>query len=125
MIDHFWRAAAAGRLLLRRCTSCKVLEHPAQATDVCGGCHGTEFEDVLADGRGRVYTWILSRHPNRPDEQPRIVAVIELEEGVRLVSNVIDVEPQAMRNELPVEVCFVERDGRVLPQFRPLTGEPA
>lgn len=120
MTDPFWLGVADERLLLRRCVSCKVLQHPPHVTAICGGCHGDEFEDVPADGRGRVYTWIISRHPNRPDDEPRIVAVIELEEGVRLVSNVIDVDVAAMRNELPVEVCFVERDGRVLPQFRPV-----
>jgi uncharacterized OB-fold protein len=70
-----------------------------------------------------VYTWIKSIHPTRPDDTPRITAVIELEEGVRLVSTVIEVDAVAMRNDMPVEVCFIDRGGVRLPAFRPVSGE--
>ena len=70
-------------------------------------------------GRGRVYSWIVSHHPTQPDAAPRIVVLVELEEGVRLVSNLHGIDPVDVRNDMPVEVCFVAFDGVVLPQFGP------
>jgi len=121
-MEYFWKGVANDELLLRRCVTCQVPQHPAQATTVCPTCHGTDFEEFPAGGRGTVYTWIVSIHPTKPDGAPRIIAVIELAEGPRLVSNVIDVDIAAMRNELPVTVCFAERDGLRIPQFRPAEG---
>jgi uncharacterized protein len=117
--EYFWKGVANDELLLRRCVTCKVAQHPAHATAVCPTCHGFDFEHFPASGHGTVYTWIKSIHPTKPDDAPRIIAVIELAEGPRLVSNVIDVDVAAMRNEMPVTVCFVEHDGVKLPQFRP------
>lgn len=122
-VEYFWKGVANDELLLRRCVTCKITQHPAQATAICPICHGTEFEQSPAGGRGTVYTWIKSIHPTRPDDTPRITAVIELEEGVRLVSTVIEVDAVAMRNDMPVEVCFIDRDGVRLPAFRPVHGE--
>lgn len=122
-LEYFWKGVANDELLLRRCVTCKVAQHPAQATTVCPTCHGFDFEQFPASGRGTVYTWIKSVHPTKPDTDPRIAAVIELEEGPRLVSNVVDVDIAAMRNDMPVLVCFVERDGLKLPQFRPVREE--
>jgi len=117
--EYFWKGVANNELLLRRCLTCKVAQHPAQTTAVCGSCHGFDFEQFPASGFGTVYTWIVSTHPTKPDDSPRVVALIELAEGVRLVSNVIDVDIAAIRNEMPVVVCFTEYNGLKLPQFRP------
>lgn len=119
-VEYFWKGAAGGRLLLRRCSGCALVQHPAQSTPLCGTCHGTAFEEFPASGRGTVYTWIVSIHPGGGGAEPRIAAVIELAEGVRLVSNVVGVDAAAMRNGMAVEVCFVERADVVLPQFRPV-----
>jgi uncharacterized OB-fold protein len=61
---------------------------------------------------------VLSHHPTEPDAAPRIVALVELDEGVRVVSNVIDASPEDVNNELPVELTFVTYDDVTLPQFR-------
>ena len=74
-------------------------------------------------GRGKVQSWIVSRHPTEPDDAPRIVALIDLEEGVRLVSNLQDVEIADVENDMPVEVVFADIDGFTLPQFRAARGE--
>lgn len=117
----FWEGVAQRKLLLRRCTSCGTLQHPP--TPMCGRCHGLEWDDQEATGRGTVYTWIVSHHPSEPDAEPRIVVLVELEEGVRLVSNLQGVAPEDVRNDLPVEVTFQELEGGVvLPQFVPAGG---
>jgi uncharacterized OB-fold protein len=64
----------------------------------------------------------VSHHPKRTDETdetPRIVALVQLEEGVRLVSNLRDIDPQDVKNDMEVEVSFAEVGGVRLPQFRP------
>ena len=66
-----------------------------------------------------MHSWIVSRHPTEPDDAPRIVALVDLEEGVRLVSNLQDVDPAHVENDMPVEVVFADVDGFTLPQFRP------
>ena len=115
----FWEGVRQHKLLLRRCAGCGTLQHPP--TPMCGSCHGLEWVDHEASGRGTVYTWIVSHHPSEPDATPRIVALIELEEGVRLVSNLQGVSPDDVRNDMAVSVTFEELDGGVvLPQFVPV-----
>jgi uncharacterized OB-fold protein len=86
---------------------------------MCPVCGSLEWTVQEASGRGTVHSWIVSRHPSDPDELPRVVALVELEEGVRLVSNLQDVEPDQVTNDMAVEVLFKEVDGVTLPQFRP------
>jgi hypothetical protein len=86
---------------------------------MCPNCGSLEWDTQEASGRGTVHSWIVSRHPTEPDDEPRIVALVELEEGVRLVSNLQEVEESQVWNDMPVEVMFVEIDQVALPQFRP------
>ncbi|MEX2480678.1 MAG: OB-fold domain-containing protein [Gammaproteobacteria bacterium] len=115
--DYFWAGTRAGRLLLQKCSACGRLRHPP--VPMCAACHSLRWAPHAACGRGTVHTWIISRHPSEPQAAPRLVAVIELEEGVRLVSNLTHIVPAEVRIDMPVELCFAEQDGRVLPQFRP------
>jgi len=113
----FWEGAAEGKLLLQWCTGCDTVRHPP--SPMCPRCHSLAWEAREASGRGTVYSWVLSHHPTAGDPTPRIVVLVELAEGVRLVSNLAGVEPSAVRNDMAVEVFF-ERFGDVtLPQFRP------
>jgi uncharacterized OB-fold protein len=82
------------------------------------------WEAFEASGRGTIHSWIVSRHPTDPDDEARIVALVDLEEGVRLVSNVTDAPAGAVGNGMPVEVVFRKVDGTPLPQFR-LAQQPA
>lgn len=116
---YFWEGVKDRTLLLRRCAGCGELQHPP--TPMCGNCHSLEWETQKATGRGTVYSWIVSKHPSLPDEvEPRIVALIELDEGVRLVSNLIQIESADVHNGMAVEVTFVEDGDAVLPQFVPV-----
>lgn len=116
---YFWDGVRDRTLLLRRCTGCGELQHPP--TPMCGNCHSLEWETQKATGRGVVYSWIVSKHPTLPDEEPRIVALVELDEGVRLVSNLVGIDAAEVRNNMTVEVSFVDYgDDVVLPQFAPV-----
>ena len=120
--EFFWEGARQGRLLLRACAGCARLAH--LPVPMCPHCHSLAWTERQASGRGCLYSWILARHPAKPDEPPRIVALVELEEGVRLVSNLRDADPAALSVGARVTVFFDEVNGHVLPQFR-LAGEHA
>ena len=109
----FWQGVQEGRLLLQRCSGCGELRHPPGP--MCPSCLSLDWEAEEASGRGTVYSWVLSHHPT----EPRIVVLVDLEEGVRLVANLQGVAPSDVVNDLPVEVFFAPVDGVVLPQFRP------
>jgi uncharacterized OB-fold protein len=77
-------------------------------------------------GKGTVHSWIVSRHPSEPTADPRIVAVVALaEDDLRIVTNLVDVDPDTVAHGAPVVVCFRDHDGTVLPQFRPADGPSA
>src|SRR5688500_13066143 len=116
--QYFWDGVAEDKLLLRRCTSCKHLQQPP--TPMCPKCHGLEWETQEASGKAKVYSWLLSKHPTEPDDNPRLVVLVELEEGVRLVSNLQGIDVDDVKLDMPVEVFFDELDGVKLPQFRPV-----
>jgi uncharacterized OB-fold protein len=114
----FWEACERGELVAQRCGACGELAHPPRP--MCPHCHSVERELAHLSGRGEVYSWIVPRHPAPIGfaEAP-IVALIQLDEGLRLVSNVVGVAPGAMRNGLRVEVAFEPTaGGRAVPVFR-------
>jgi uncharacterized protein len=116
----FWEGVREGRLLLRSCAKCGWMTHPP--LPMCAQCGSTEWETLPASGRGVVHSWIVSRHPGDPNSAFRLVALVELEEGVRMVSNLVGVEVSEVINDMPVEACFVDFGGVMLPQFRPRPG---
>jgi uncharacterized protein len=119
--EYFWKGVAEGRLLGRRCAACSYLQHPP--SPMCPQCGSVEWRAVDLAGTGSVYSWIVSRHPSRPDDEPRIVALVELDEGIRMVSNLRGVEAAGVRNGMRVEVEFGDFDSVRLPQFRPAAAE--
>ena len=118
--QYFWDGVARGELLLQRCASCHELRQPP--SPMCPKCSSLEWDTQRAVGRARVYSWIASGHPSDAASDARIVALLDLEEGVRMVSNLIDVALADVRHGLEVELTFAEYDGVRLPQFRPSDG---
>ena len=116
----FWDALREGELRLQRCAGCGLLGHPPRA--MCPECGSFEFEWVPVSGRGTVYTFAVTQQPIHPalvDHTPFATIVVELEEGQRLTSNLVDVPPDEIEIGLPVEIVF-ERvtDEVTLPLFR-------
>lgn len=116
----FWDGARAGKLLIQRCKSCGALRHPPGP--VCPSCHSFEWDTLQASGRGTVYSFVVMHYPEVPPfDHPNPIALIELEEGVRLISQLVGVEPGAVQIGAAVQVEFNTFDGDlVLPQFRPV-----
>ncbi len=117
--DFYWEGALRGELLGQACAACGKLRHPPRP--MCPHCHCLERKLVRLSGRGEVYSWIVPRHPAPVGfAEPPVVALVELEEGIRIVSNVVGAAPGQVRQGLPVEVDFEPtRSGKAVPVFRP------
>jgi len=116
----FWDGCSRSELLLQRCTACGALRHPPSA--VCAHCLSSEHEWVAASGRGTLYTFAVVRQALArawEEKLPYIVAVVELEEGPRFLTELINVAPEAVTIGMPLEVTFVQRDSITLPLFGP------
>jgi uncharacterized OB-fold protein len=114
----FWEGVESGELRIQRCGSCGELRHPPRP--VCPHCRSFEWDYVVSSGHGEVYTYVVHHRPEVPGrEHPFVVAVVQLEEGTRIVGNVIDVAPDDVHVGMNVRVAFVENaQGRKLPQWR-------
>jgi uncharacterized OB-fold protein/acyl dehydratase len=118
--NAFWfEGARQHRLLIQRCKQCGTLRHPPRP--MCSECRSYEWDVVDASGRGTVYSFVVNHYPQVPAfDYPLAVGLIELEEGTRLVANVIGVDPGDIRVGMAVEVEWVDHDPELsLPAFRP------
>lgn len=119
--EFFWKGLRDNTLLIQRCADCKQLRQPPRP--MCPQCTSLEWDTMAASGRGTVHSYVMPQYPPMPFmEYPYIVALVDLEEGVRLVSNLVDIAPDAVQVGMPVEVCYVTFDeDLVLHQFRPVS----
>ena len=117
--QFFWDGLREHRLLIQRCRGCDVLRHPPRP--MCPRCNSLEWDAIDASGRGSVFSFVMPQHPPYPwFEYPYIVVLVDLEEGVRFVSNLCEIEPDDVTIGMDVELFFeLFDDGLVLPQFRP------
>lgn len=116
----FWDGAREGKLLIQRCKSCNTLRHPPGP--VCPHCHSFEWDTVQASGLGTVYSFVVMHYPEVPPfDYPNPVGLIELDEGTRLVAQLVGIKSTEVRIGQRVRVEFNTFDGDlVLPQFRPV-----
>lgn len=115
----WWEAVERGELLIQRCADCGTLRHPPRP--MCGRCQSTGWDAVAAAGGGSVHSYVVLHHPPFPGfEYPLVAALIELDEGTRLVSNVVGVDARAVRIGMRVRLSVeAVDDGGKLPLFRP------
>ena len=113
----FFEGAREGRLLIQRCTSCGTLRHPPRPA--CANCRSFDWDTVTASGRGTVFSYVVNHYPQVPAfDYPLVVALVELEEGTRLVANLSDIEPADVWIGMPVVAAFeVFDDELTLPVF--------
>lgn len=115
----FWEGVDVDELRIQRCSSCGTLRHPPRP--LCFKCRSLEWDYVVSSGRGEVYSFVIHHRPEVPGRtHPFSVALVQLEEGTRIVGNVIDVDPSDVKIGLALQIVFVENEtGRKLPQWRP------
>ena len=114
----FWEGVGRHELMIQRCTSCGRLRHPPRP--MCADCRSTAWDTVASTGRGVVHSYVVHHHPPLPGiTTPHPVVLVDLDEGVRIVSNTVDIVPDDIQIGLPVEVAFVAVDDELtLPLFR-------
>jgi uncharacterized OB-fold protein len=114
----FWEGVREHRLLIQRCTACATLRFPWLPG--CPTCGAPEWDTVEASGEGTVFSYVVMHHPPFPAfAPPYAVALIELAEGVRMVSNVVGVPHDKVRIGMPVRLEFRRYDEElVLPVFQ-------
>lgn len=122
--EFFWSGLREGELRIQRCVSCKTLRVPPRP--MCGNCQTLDWDYVVSTGRGTVYSFVMPQYPPLPFLQyPYVVALIDLDEGVRIVSNLCDINPDDIETGMPVEVFYETFEALpsgnelVLHQFRP------
>jgi uncharacterized protein len=115
----FWTGGATGKLLIPRCGSCGRWVYPPVAR--CTECDG-ELHSVPVSGEGTVFTFTVNRHPYNPEiPLPYVIALVELaeHEDLRLMTNLVNCEPDDVVIGMPVRVLFEDRGEVFVPVFEP------
>jgi len=121
----FWDATRQGKLMIQKCTDCQTnIFYPRL---FCPNCHSEAIEWVESSGRGTVYSYSVV-HNNAPSafipDLPYVVAIVRLEEGVQMCTNIVGCDPCDVQCDMPVEVTFDAIDEEfTLPKFKPVQSE--
>jgi uncharacterized OB-fold protein len=121
LTEAFWTGGARGELRIQRCRTCGRHLHPPGP--VCRVCLSRELTAEVVSGRGTVHTFTVNHQAWRPDlDEPYVIAVVELVDapGVRLLTNIVDCDPEDVVIGLPVRVRFEDHGDVHLPLFVPV-----
>lgn len=119
---HYWDGTQVGELRLQKCNSCNESYFPPRP--FCPRCSSRNITVFAASGKATLYSYIISHIPAPGLEPPYSVAVVTLEEGPRLMTNIVgcDQTPEALTLDMPLEVAFeAQNDEITLPFFKPVT----
>jgi uncharacterized protein len=118
----FWEGCKRHELLIQQCEECGSYRYPPRS--ICPNCFSLHARWHTSSGRGEVYTFTVARVPLTPDwapDVPYVIGVIQLDEGVRIVSNIVGCKPEDVAIGMPVEVTFDDiTDTIALPKFKPV-----
>ena len=121
---HYWEGCKAGELRLQRCRACARTYFPPRP--FCPQCTGRDIEVFAASGRATLYSYVINHRP-RSDmgKEPYSIAVVELAEGPRMMTNIVNCPqtPEALQLDMPLKVSFARQtDDISLPLFEPAKG---
>ena len=118
----FWDGCRGHQLKFQKCRNCHHVRWPPSV--ICPQCYSNDAEWITASGRGTVYTYAVYQqafHEAFKDDIPYVTAVVELEEGPHLITNVIDCKPDELKCDMPVEVVWNDVTTEFsLPKFSPV-----
>ena len=118
--ENFWKGCSRHELRFQKCRQCGFVRWPASF--ICPECHSTDAELITASGKGKIYSFVVyhvAYHPGFKDDLPYVVALVELDEGPRFLSNIVGCDPNAVACDIPVEVAWDDiTDEWSLPKFR-------
>ena len=127
LTEPFWQAAAEHRLVAQCCDACGRLRHYPRP--MCPDCHAVQYSWQTLSGRGQIYSYCVAHqafHPFWADRVPYVIATIELEEGIRMLSEMPDLAPESVAIGSPVRVDFEAIEGGLwLPFFRVVSDRSA
>ena len=116
----FWETCRRGQLLVQRCDDCQ--EYQWYPRGICANCWSENIKWAASSGKGTVWTYTVT-YQNRTagfDQGPYVLALVELEEGVRMFTNIVECEPREVTIGMPVEVTFVRATDQItIPYFKP------
>jgi hypothetical protein len=119
--ERFWEGTKAGKLLIQVCKDCNSkIFYPRK---FCPECWSGNLDWTPASGKAKIYTFSTAYsmvEPKFMDDLPYTIAYVDLEEGLRLMTRIVECKPEDIRFDMEVEVVFHERDGFFLPYFRPV-----
>ncbi len=118
--QHFWRGGEHGELRFLRCGECQTYVHPP--SPVCPDCFGKDLSARAVSGRATVLTYTLNHQEWVPSpDHPYAIAIVELEEqrGLRLMTNIVGCDADAVHIGMPVQVVFEQHDDVWIPLFEP------
>ena len=118
----FWDAVKRHQLSLPKCKACGQLHYFPRP--FCPHCFSWDLEWVRCSGKGKLYSYVINHRPapGFEEEAPYLIAVVELDEGPRMLSNLIDIEPtpEAVQVDMPVEILFQDvNEEMAIFKFRP------
>ncbi len=114
----YWEGAKTHKLLLPRCNACGKFWFPPSQR--CPHCLSSNFDWLPSAGQGRIYSFVVYHrvyHPAFEQDVPYAVAIIELDEGPRLLANIVGTPTDKIRCDMRVSVVFEERGDQTIPQF--------
>lgn len=118
---HFWEGTKAGELRLQRCEHCRQAYFYPRP--FCPQCLSTDVEVFVASGRAKLHTYVINHRPppGFEGDAPYAIAVVELAEGPRMMTNIVGIEntPENLVLDMDLEVVFEERGDQAVPLFRP------
>lgn len=115
----FFDAARDHKLAVQKCDNCGALRFPA--APMCLKCDSPKASWVTVSGRGKIFSFTIMHRAYHPAfKAPYALAVVELDEGPKMTSNIVNIEPSKVKCGMPVEVAYDKLSGEVtLPRFRP------
>ena len=122
---HFWEGTRAGELRLQRCGACSQVYFPPRP--FCPRCASLKVEVLRASGRATLYSYVIHHRPVPGFVPPYSIAVVQLEEGPRMMTNIVDVEqtPEVLQLDMSLQVVFERMNDDIsLPLFRPAAAAP-
>ncbi|HMD93828.1 MAG TPA: Zn-ribbon domain-containing OB-fold protein [Trebonia sp.] len=117
----FWDATSEARLLVKQCQDCQSLIWYPRA--ICPECSSLRTSWLQVSGRGRVYSYTVNYRGEGPYQGcgPYVLAYVELDEGPRMMTNIVETDDRELAVGMPVEVVFHDTgEGSALPRFRAL-----
>lgn len=121
--QHYWDGTRQGELRLQRCDDCAKTYFPPRP--FCPACASRRVSVIVASGKAQLFSYVIHHRPVPGFTPPYAIAVVELAEGPRLMTNIVNCPqtPEALVLDMPLEVVFEKLDDQItLPLFQPVRG---